>query len=95
PKTSRQIMRLICELCAERGLSAIVNIHDVPLAQTYLPRIVGLKAGRIVYDGPAQGLTPEVLTRIYGEADWSKAEGSEEEEGPRETLKVEKVLEAS
>ncbi|MCC6272008.1 MAG: phosphonate ABC transporter ATP-binding protein [Deltaproteobacteria bacterium] len=97
PKTSRQIMRLICELCAERGLSAIVNIHDVPLAQAYLPRIVGLKAGRIVYDGPAQGLTAEVLTRIYGEEDWAKTERSEDEEGAggQETLKVEKVLEAS
>ncbi|MEM1318165.1 MAG: phosphonate ABC transporter ATP-binding protein, partial [Pseudomonadota bacterium] len=31
PKTSRQIMRLICELCAERGLAAIINIHDVAL----------------------------------------------------------------
>lgn len=94
PKTSRQIMRLICELCAERGLTAIVNIHDVPLAQMYLPRIIGLRAGRVVYDGPAQGLTPEVLTKIYGEEDWAKAgEGDAETEAV--DLKVEKVLEAS
>ena len=73
PKTSRQVMRLITELCAERRLAAIVNIHDVALAQMFLPRIVGLRAGEIVYDGPASGLTPEVLTRIYGEEDWSKA----------------------
>ncbi len=72
PKTSRQIMRLICEVCAERGLAAIVNIHDVALAQMFLPRIVGLRQGRIVYDGPADGLTPEVLTRIYGEEDWTR-----------------------
>jgi len=72
PKTSRQVMRLITELCAERRLAAIVNIHDVALAQMFLPRIVGLRAGEIVYDGPASGLTPEVLTRIYGEEDWSK-----------------------
>lgn len=73
PKTSRQVMRLITELCAERRLAAIVNIHDVALAQMFLPRIVGLRAGEIVYDGPANGLTPEVLTRIYGEEDWAKA----------------------
>lgn len=72
PKTSRQVMRLITELCAERRLAAIVNIHDVALAQMFLPRIVGLRAGEIVYDGPASGLTPDVLTRIYGEEDWSK-----------------------
>ncbi|WP_322517821.1 phosphonate ABC transporter ATP-binding protein [Rhodopseudomonas palustris] len=72
PKTSRQVMRLITELCAERGLAAIVNIHDVALAQLFLPRIVGLRAGEVVYDGPASGLTPDVLTSIYGEEDWSK-----------------------
>ncbi|GAB4354300.1 MAG: phosphonate ABC transporter ATP-binding protein [Kiloniellaceae bacterium] len=70
PKTSRQIMRLICELCKERGLSAIVNIHDVMLAQMFAERIVGLKLGEIVYDGPPDGLTPAVLTEIYGEEDW-------------------------
>jgi len=83
PKTSRQIMRLITEICAERRLAAVVNIHDVALAQMFLKRIVGLRAGEIVYDGPAAGLTPEVLTRIYGEEDWTRtgAEGDEEREG--------------
>jgi len=80
PKTSRQVMRLLLELCQERGLAAIVNIHDVMLAQMFLPRIVGLRAGEVVYDGPADGLTPEVLTRIYGEEDWSKTGPKEDAE---------------
>jgi phosphonate transport system ATP-binding protein len=71
PKTSRQIMRLIKELCEERRLAAIINIHDVLLAQMFAERIVGLQAGEIVYDGLPSGLTPEVLTKIYGEEDWS------------------------
>jgi len=70
PKTSRQIMRLVCELCKERNLSAIINIHDVMLAQMFAERIVGLKLGEIVYDGPPDGLTADVLTEIYGEEDW-------------------------
>lgn len=70
PKTSRQIMRLISELCKERNLSTIVNIHDVALAQMYVERIVGLQMGEIVFDGPPDGLTPDVLTQIYGEEDW-------------------------
>ena len=86
PKTSRQIMRLIKELCAERGLAAIINIHDVMLAQMFSERIVGLRLGEIVYDGPPAGLTAETLTRIYGEEDWSatirKADADEEEEKP-------------
>ncbi len=80
PKTSRQIMRLINELCAERGLAGIVNIHDVALAQMFLPRIIGLRAGQVVFDGPASDLTPAVLTRIYGEEDWAKpVEGADDE----------------
>jgi phosphonate transport system ATP-binding protein len=71
PKTSRQIMRLIKELCAERRLAAIINIHDVMLAQMFAERIIGLRQGEIVYDGPPAGLTAETLTRIYGEEDWS------------------------
>jgi len=83
PKTSRQIMRLIKELCVERKLSAIINIHDVMLAQMFAERIVGLRLGEIVYDGPPADLTPEVLTKIYGEEDWSATihkvdEGGEE-----------------
>ncbi len=71
PKTSRQIMRLINELASERGLSVIINIHDVPLAQMFAQRIVGLRAGQVVYDGPPNRLTPSVLNEIYGEEDWN------------------------
>jgi phosphonate transport system ATP-binding protein len=70
PKTSRQIMRLICELCAERSLSAIINIHDVALAQMFVQRIVGLQLGKVVYDGLPDQMSPDVLTQIYGEEDW-------------------------
>jgi len=71
PKTSRQIMRLLAELCAERRLAAVINIHDVQLAQLFVQRVVGLRAGRVVFDGRPAELTPEMLTRIYGEEDWT------------------------
>lgn len=79
PKTSRQIMRLILELCRERGLAAIINIHDVPLALLFVERIIGLRAGEIVYDGPPSGLTADRLTEIYGEEDWTGTSQDEEE----------------
>ena len=81
PKTSRQIMRLICELCDERELAAIINIHDVALAQLFVQRVVGLQIGEVVYDGPPEGLTPEALTEIYGEEDWSATIRKVDEEG--------------
>ena len=81
PKTSRQIMRLICELCEERKLAAVINIHDVLLAQMFAQRVVGLKLGEVVYDGPPDGLIPEVLTEIYGEEDWSQTIQRDDDEG--------------
>ncbi|WP_323798411.1 phosphonate ABC transporter ATP-binding protein [Nisaea sp.] len=71
PKTSRQIMRLIIEICDERGLPAIINIHDVALAQQFVQRIIGLQGGKVVFDGSPDELDADVLTRIYGEEDWS------------------------
>ena len=81
PKTSRQVMRLLIEVCSERGLAAIVNIHDVGLAQMFLPRIVGLRAGEAVYDGPSAGLSADILTRIYGEEDWTSAAAAGDDGG--------------
>ncbi len=78
PKTSRQVMRLLLEMCNERGLPAIINIHDVVLARQFTERIIGLQAGKIVFDGPPSELDESVLTRIYGEEDWKTLEHDSE-----------------
>ncbi|MBT3660040.1 MAG: phosphonate ABC transporter ATP-binding protein [Rhodospirillaceae bacterium] len=88
PKTSRQIMRLIRELCHERKLSAIINIHDVLLAQMFSERIVGLQLGEIVYDGPPDGMSPDVLTQIYGEEDWEATIAKVDDEDEAENVDV-------
>ena len=80
PKTSRQIMRLICELCRERDLAAIINIHDVKLAQMFVQRVIGLTKGVVEFDGTPDALTEDVLTRIYGEEDWKETIQKVEEE---------------
>jgi phosphonate transport system ATP-binding protein len=72
PKTARQIMRLIRSLVLERQRPTLINIHDVALAQAFSDRVVGLRAGRVAFDGPPRALTPEVLTEIYGAEDWSQ-----------------------
>ncbi len=68
PRTSESVLRLIVELAAEDGIPALVNIHDVPLARAFARRVIGLRDGAIVYDGPVGGLTPAVLEAIYGGA---------------------------
>jgi phosphonate transport system ATP-binding protein len=84
PKTSRQIMRLIREICAERNLPAIINIHDVLLAQAFVDRIVGLRVGEVVFDGLPSALSPEILTRIYGEEDWTALQSRRDREADDE-----------
>ena len=84
PKTSRQIMRLLTEICAERDLPAIVNIHDVPLAQQFMQRIVGLNAGRVVFDGAPEDLTEAALTTIYGAEDWNAMRTGDAEQAEAE-----------
>ncbi len=66
PKTSRQVMRLIGELAGEQQTPALVNIHDVALARGFADRIVGFRAGAIVFDGPPAQLSDAVLSSIYG-----------------------------
>ena len=80
PKTSRRIMRLIAEICRERSLPAIINIHDVVLAQGVTDRIVGLNAGRVVFDGPPDALDTDALTTIYGEEGWAQMRRAAEED---------------
>ena len=93
PKTSRQIMRLITELCVEQQLAAIINIHDVALAQMFAERIVGLRDGRIVYDGSPDDLKPDVLTEIYGEEDWTAVRKRKAKIGPVSEIEDESISE--
>jgi phosphonate transport system ATP-binding protein len=97
PKTSRQIMRLIVEICREDGLPAIINIHDVVLAQQFADRIIGLQAGRVVFDGAPAELTEDALTRIYGAEDWTAMRKGAAEDAEAETearAQSEKMLSA-
>jgi phosphonate transport system ATP-binding protein len=80
-------MRLLVELAHERGTPALVNIHDVGLAQSFADRIIGLAEGQIVFDGTSQQVTADVLTEIYGEEDWSTTIRKVEEDDDPDTEK--------
>ena len=69
PTTAQQALALIAEVCRQRGITAIVSLHQVELARVFADRIIGLTAGRVVFDGPPEQMTQEVLQRIYGNAD--------------------------
>ena len=67
PRTSETVMALITGLAAEDRIPALVNIHDVPLARAFARRLIGLRDGRIVFDGPPSALDERALVGIYGE----------------------------
>jgi len=93
PRTSRTILRLIQELCRERNLPAILNIHDISLAKLFSDRIVGLSQGNVVFEGSPSQLDSHVLTTIYGEEDWN-AEASKEKGESASSLPGMSCLEA-
>jgi phosphonate transport system ATP-binding protein len=70
PKTSVEIMELLAGVGRTRGIAVLVNMHDVELAKRFADRVVGMCGGRIVYDGPPQYLTDDVLKQIYGGENW-------------------------
>ena len=56
----------------------------MPLAQQFMQRIVGLNAGRVVFDGPPEELTEAALTTIYGEEDWNAMRKGDAEQAEAE-----------
>lgn len=65
PKSSKVIMDHLKHINETMKITCIVNLHQVDVALNYSQRIIGMTAGRIVYDGPSDGLTQDVIHRIY------------------------------
>ena len=66
PVAARRVMDLMAGLNRADGLTVLVSLHQVDYALRYCDRVVALKAGRVVYDGPAGRLGRERLIEIYG-----------------------------
>jgi len=65
PVTSEEIMGLLREICDRDGITIVVNLHQVDLARRYADRVIGLNAGRLVFDGSPAELTDQALETIY------------------------------
>ena len=66
PITATQVMDDFKKINKELNMSVLINIHHVDLALKYADRVIGIKAGEIVYDGAAKDVNNEVLKQIYG-----------------------------
>lgn len=66
PESSRKVMETLTDLNRRDGATVIVSLHQVDVALQYCPRTVALRQGRVVYDGPSNRLTKQMLRELYG-----------------------------
>ncbi|SDK05831.1 phosphonate transport system ATP-binding protein [Jeotgalicoccus aerolatus] len=66
PSSSRVIMEHLRKICSKKGITVIVNLHQVDVAKNYSDRIIGLNSGQIVYNGHPSEIDKEVIQSIYG-----------------------------
>ncbi|MEK3725139.1 phosphonate ABC transporter ATP-binding protein [Paenibacillus sp. FSL H8-0034] len=66
PLTTRQVMDDLKRINQDLGITTIVNLHFIDLAREYATRIIGLRAGSVVFDGPVAEATDERFSEIYG-----------------------------
>jgi phosphonate transport system ATP-binding protein len=66
PESTRKVMELLMQLNREHGLTLVISLHHVALAKRYCERVIALREGRLVFDGPTTALTPAFLSELYG-----------------------------
>lgn len=66
PESARRVMDLLAEINRTDRRTVVVSLHQVGFALRYCPRIIALRNGRLVYDGPSAALSPQRLQDIYG-----------------------------
>jgi len=65
PKLTESIMEILQRINVERRLTLMVSQHMLETALTYGTRIVGLRQGRVIFDGPPNAITPDIVEDIY------------------------------
>ena len=68
PITAKQVMQDFVRINKEYKISILLNIHHVDLALKYCDRVIGIRAGEIVIDGPASTITQEQIDEVYNGA---------------------------
>lgn len=69
PGSSQQVMGYLRRAAKERGLTAMISLHQVNLARKFGERFIGLRDGKLVFDGDRDEFTMDVIDEIYGGID--------------------------
>lgn len=71
PKLMKEVMDLLKKICEEEGITLITSLHFLEFAKHYGSRIIGIRAGEIIFDGKPCDLTEKDIVDIYGKTqDW-------------------------
>ena len=74
PMNAQTVMEALRRIHEEDGRTIVANLHTLDTARRYCDRVVGMRDGRIVFDGLPEQLTTSVAREIYGAgADFSEA----------------------
>lgn len=65
PETAAGLLTLLREAVTSRGIGVLCSLHQTDLALRYADRIIGLKAGRIVFDGAPDAFTPSIASTLF------------------------------
>jgi phosphonate transport system ATP-binding protein len=68
PVTSHQVMSDLQRINRDLGITTLINLHFLDLARRYGKRLIGLKAGELVFDGDIADVDDETFREIYGRA---------------------------
>lgn len=68
PEAANITLELLRQLCREHGIGVLCSLHQVELARQFADRIVGMRAGRVVLEGPPCRLHPQELAGLYANA---------------------------
>jgi phosphonate transport system ATP-binding protein len=68
PGSAKVIMDHLRRIADESGITILINLHQVDVAEQYADRIIGIRAGRIEYDGSPKKLNKKTISSIYGSA---------------------------
>jgi phosphonate transport system ATP-binding protein len=69
PYNTRLVMDSLREINRDLGITVLCNLHALEIARAYCDRLIGMSAGRVVFDGRPEGLTEEVTRVLYGSRD--------------------------
>ena len=65
PGRARSLLALLTREAREEGITLIMSLHHVELAREFFPRLIGLQAGRVVFDQSAEDVSSEKLRELY------------------------------